>query len=178
MAFSADEIEDGSGKPGAIVYSSTGDPVAEAELILARLGKTVFTALTGSIGTVPKKEVHLVLGTRYVEYLAQGRAQGRPSVEGQGLLQPRRGQYVDGYQVLWEQVPGRWIRACAIAAELSAAGKLLHAVVETERNVKREVIGPIETEYTEAGKQEAERYAEVLAELEPLLELAGTLERG
>jgi len=184
MAFSADEIEDGTGKTTAIVYG-TSDPIAECITYLIRhAGKTAFADLTGNFddggaNETPKQEVHLLRGVRYIELYGYRRVTGRPREYGQGLLQPRFGQYFDGAQVASDEIHQQWLRAQFEAAELSAAGEPLFHIVDSERGVKREkVSAALETEWFQGGKSEIRIYHVVTQMLDPFLDAVGQLVRG
>lgn len=185
MAFAADEIEDGTGKSTAIVYSTIGDPLAECLAYLIRkAGKTALAAVTGSLDVggpneTPKQEMHVIRGTRYVEQLAQGRVVGTPRVSGQSLLQPRYGQYLDGVLIDSDTLPMRWLEACWEASELSASGENLFSVADDSRMVKREKTGAsLETEWFQGSSSELKIYRSVEVLLFPLLEPLGRLQRG
>lgn len=184
MAFTADEIEDGTGKTTSIVYG-TADPLAEALTFLARqAGKTALSQITGNVGaatpddTFPLQDSFLIQGTRYVETLSFLRVKGRPRNLGQALLQPRFGQRLDGDLINSDVVPSVWIQACAEAAELAASGEPLFSSIESKRGVSRQKTGAaLDTSWFEGQRTELRTYYAVERLLERILEEIGQLER-
>lgn len=190
MAFTPDEIEDGTGKSTALVYSTTGDPVAECLAYLTREGRPAFYALgAATINGVPAREIHVLRAVRYVEERARRRIKGLPTVRGQALLMPRRNVEVidEGYTwsvddgqvyIASNEIPKHWLRAVWEAAELSAAGEPLSHVVDDEAQVKRKQTGrSLETEwFAEHTKEKTYNIVDDL--LRPFLHEIGRLERG
>lgn len=174
MAFSLDQIEDGSGKSGALVYaaeSACGD-------WLAQRGFTAFLALSGSIGSVEKKMIHLLRGTEFVEALGRGRVIGERAVATQRLLFPRVGVEVDGRLLPWTSLPEGWISATFVAAEYSAAGEPLHNVADDERLLTRKRISSaIEKEFL-PGQTKVKEFPMIEQLIAPFLRPIGYIERG
>lgn len=186
MAFAPDEIEDGTGKPAAIVYGRTSDPVAEAIAYLVRRGKTQLANLTGTTNSVPKQEISLLRGTDYVEGIARTIVQGTVRVWDQSMVFPRYGVLEAGSNVLfipWQvSFPEDYLRACWEASELHAAGDPLGDVVEDGGNVKKERLGGgatngMETEYFFPGKTKIRVYPSIMGLLQPFLKRFGELPR-
>ena len=187
MAFTTAEIEDGTGKTGAVVYGSDASvitsPITDAATYLVRqAGKTVFAELTGTIGTgvneTPAQEVHCIRGTRYVETYARGRVLGSRTVSDQALLQPRFGQYVDGRLIPHNEIPALWLQACYEAMELSASGEDLFHVVDESQQLKRKKTGAaLEKEWFQGSSSTVKIYHSVTRLLDPLIESAFHLRR-
>jgi len=169
VAFDPDEIEDGSGKPTAIVYADS----AEAEAWLTRRGRTRFTALSAA-----DQDIHLLRGTEYVENWAREKMDGRRAFREQGLLWPRYGVWYEERRIPGAEVPERWKNATFEAAELSAAGEPLGHVVEDKRGVTKETTGrSLVSEFSHAyTKQRLYPAVEVL--LHGLVRFGVELERG
>lgn len=179
-----DEIEDGTGKAGAIVYGRTAEPHVEAETYLVRsAGKRKYAEATGNLVvgavTTPLQEIFLIKGVRYVEIYAWGRVDGRPSHGGQALLQPRIGQRLDGHLITSNELMERWLQATWEAAELAAAGEPLFDVVDADRALKRDKTGAaLEQEWFQGGKTDIKSYHAVSRLLDTMLFAVGELERG
>lgn len=182
MPFTEDQIEDGTGVAGAVVYARRGsdDPVGDAEAYLALQGRTAFVSLgAATIGAVLAKEVHLVRGVRYVENEARRRILGSPATITQTLLMPRFNLVVDERTLDSDRVPELYLNACWEAAELSATGEPLGNVVEDKRNVKRERTGrSLETEWYAGGGVKRKSYELVADLIAPFLRPAGSPLRG
>lgn len=184
MAFTPDEIEDGTGRETAIVYGRTADPILEAATYLVRkAGKRKYAEAIGDlvvgVVTVPLQEVFLIKGVRYCEIYAWGRVQGKASIGGQALLQPRRGQRFDGHLIQSTELMERWLEATWEASELAAAGEPLFDVIDADRTVKREKTGAaLETEWFQGGKSDMKSYQAVSRLLDTMLFGIGELERG
>lgn len=181
MAFSAAEIEDGTGKPGALVYGTT-DPVQEAVDYLLRRG---FSALNGLAGEtengVDKQETALLRGTEYVEQLTTGRVLGRKRVSTQALHMPRVNLVPqDGQTTIpSDTVPPKWLGACYVASELYAAGETLFDVADDQLHVIRDKTSTaLETEWSPHGPTNLKRYHQVEVLVEPFLEGALEIQRG
>ncbi len=174
MPLAAAQIEDGTGKTTALVYGSEAD----CEAYLAMRGRTGYASLSGNIGSVEKKTVHLIRGTEYVEAYAAQRVLGSRATQSQRLLFPRAGVVVDGVTLPSGEVPEAWKNATFEAAELSARGEALYDVVDADRAVKRKRISSaIETEWF--GPETRVRYFPLVEELlRPFLSGTGSLERG
>ena len=177
MPFTKAEIEEGTGKPGALVFATTDQPVTspidEAVLYLVRRGKMKFS----QAGL--QQESFVLIGTEYVDLLAHDRVQGHPRVHLQGLLQPRRGQHQDHSRLPDDEIPTNFLHAVFEAIELAASGEKLFDVIDTDRTLKRQKTGrSLEKEWFQGGKTSLKRYHAVTKLLDPILAPLGELARG
>lgn len=174
MAFTADEIEDGTGKSTAIVWG-TSDPVAEAVAWLTKRGKTTLDGLALDAD----KEAALLESVRFLTTETAHRLQGRRSQRDQSLPQPRTGQYVDGYRIPSNELATVWLEAFYLAAELSASGEALGDVVDDELGLRSKGLGrgAITKSWGGAGSTNRKKYHAVLDHLALLLEPPGKLFR-
>lgn len=125
-------VEDGTGLPDAESYVS----VADATDYHAARGNVAWAA-----ATLSQQEIALRVATDYLDsrYVWRGT---RRTIH-QALLFPRFGIYVDGVNQTWP-IPKLSQASCELALN-ALAGPLV--VNQTSANVKREKIGPMETEY-------------------------------
>ena len=129
-------VETGTGSATAESYCS----VADADARATALGNTAWT------GTDAAKEAALRRATQYMEQAYRGRWKGTRLYRVQALSWPRYGAEVDGYTLDSNIVPRDVANACADLA-LRALADDLNA--DQSQAVKREKVGPIETEYAD-----------------------------
>ena len=153
-------VEDGSGLSTAESYIS----VADASAHLTALGDTTFAAETTS-----NQEAALRRATQFMVQRYRSRWKGTRLLRDQALDWPRYGVEVDRWTVLSTIVPADIANACADLA-LKALTETLNP--DLERGVKREKVGPLETEYDTYSPQ-AKRWQAVEQALQPYLRSAG-----
>jgi len=134
-------VEDGAGLETAESYAS----VAQADARLASLGMTNWATLTPT-----EKEQALRRATVAMVQFCGGRWKGTRLYRAQALDWPRYGAEVDGHAIPSTEVPVDVRNACIDLAIKAAAGDLNPDI---ERAVKREKIGPLETEYSDYSPQ-------------------------
>lgn len=134
-------VEDGTGMENAESYAS----VAQADARLAALGMTNWAALTST-----EKEQALRRATVAMGQFCGGRWKGTRLYRIQALDWPRYGVEVDGYGIPSTEVPVDVVSACIDLALKAAAGDLNP---DLSRAVKREKVGPLETEYADYSPQ-------------------------
>lgn len=134
-------VEDGTGMETAESYAS----VAQADARLAALGMTNWATLTTT-----EKEQALRRATVYMVQVYGGRWKGTRLYRIQALDWPRYGVEVEGYAISSAEVPVEVVNACIDTAFKAAAGDLNPDI---GRAVKREKVGPLETEYADYGSQ-------------------------
>ena len=131
-------VEDGTGKIDAVSYVS----VADADAYHLARGNSTWAAASEA-----NKEAALVRATSSLDGIYSGRWPGRRYDQDQALDWPRYDAWDrDGYPLAG--LPQRIKDATCAAAliELAAAGALSKAL-ERGGSIRREKIGPIETEY-------------------------------
>lgn len=134
-------VEDGTGLETAESYAS----VAQADARLAALGMTNWATLTTT-----EKEQALRRATVAMVQFCGGRWKGTRIYRIQALDWPRYGVEVDGYGIPSTEVPVDVVSACIDLALKAAAGDLNP---DLSRAVKREKVGPLETEYADYAPQ-------------------------
>lgn len=134
-------VEDGTGMETAESYAS----VAQADARLAALGMTNWATITPT-----EKEQALRRATVAMVQFCGGRWKGTRLYRVQALDWPRYGVEVDGYAVPSTEVPVDVRNACIDLAIKAAAGDLNP---DLSRAVKREKVGPLETEYADYSPQ-------------------------
>lgn len=142
------EVEDGTGKANAESYIS----VADADTRQSSLGMTTWASLT-----TDEKEQALRRATIYMEGAYSSLWKGTRSSSAQALSWPRSGAMVHGYALSGGVVPENVKGACADLALKAAAGEL---AADLTRAVKREKLGPLETEYADNSPQ-SKRYPSI-----------------
>lgn len=155
-------VEDGTGKSDAESYAT----VAYAITRHANLGNTAWALLT-----TEQQEQSLRLATEYLVQKYRSAIQGARKTSTQALDWPRYSVYVDGFLIPSDVVPVDWQNACCDLALKSSEGTLL---ADLERGVKREKVGPLETEFFE-GSPESTRYQTIELMLQPYLSGRGSL---
>lgn len=158
------EVEDGTGKANAESYAS----VASADTRLAALGMTTWAPLLTA-----EKEQALRRATAYIEQAYRNAWKGTRLYRAQALSWPRYGAIVDGWDVSSTVVPADVANACIDLAFKAAAGDLN---ADLTRAVKREKVGPLETEYSDVGPRSTQFRALAMA-LGPYLRGGGAFAR-
>lgn len=156
--------ETGAGLAGAESFAS----VTAADTRLAALGLTTWATLQTS-----EKEAALRRATTYMEAAYRTRWHGARVTINQALSWPRYGVCVDGFYVASASVPVEVANACIDLAFKAAAGDLNEDV---GRQVIREKVGPLETEYAPHGSQSV-RYRAIDMALAPYLSGGGASAR-
>ncbi|MFP4153955.1 MAG: DnaT-like ssDNA-binding protein [Alkalispirochaeta sp.] len=132
-------VEDGTGLPDADSYSS----LADADAYHVVVGNTAWADAASDA-----REAALVAATRWIESKYRTRWIGFKATQDQGLSWPRWDAVdPDGYELAG--VPRRVAHATAEVALLVITGEELSPPQERGGRVKREKVGPIETEYAE-----------------------------
>jgi hypothetical protein len=153
------EVEDGTGKANAESYIS----VADADLRHTAFGNAAWT------GTDAVKEAALRRATAYMEQAYRERWQGVRRHVDQALSWPRWNVCVDSYYLDTESVPADVANACADLALRALTGDLN---ADLAREVVREKVGPLETEYAPHSPQ-ATQFRAVDMALAPYLNGGG-----
>ena len=163
----------------------TGVGLADAESYISVVDADIFHARRGREATWSEldtavKEVALRLATEFMEQIYRARWKGVRMQATQALSWPRAYVYTESflhgavgefpYLVPDDVVPVEVKRACAELAFKSLAEEL---APDLERGVKREKIGPLETEYDLATPQ-SKRFRSVALLLSPYLDAAGS----
>ena len=153
-----------------IVEDGTGKADAESLITLAA-ANTRHTALgnTAWTGTDAAKEAALRRATIYMEQAYRSAWKGARRTIEQALSWPRYGVTVDGFYLDSDAIPTDVANACADLALRALAGDLSE---DQTRAIKREKVGPLETEYSEYSPQTT-RYRAVDMALAPYLKGAG-----
>lgn len=149
-------VESGAGLANAESYAS----VDSADTRLAAMGLTTWAPLLTA-----EKEQALRRATQYMLQAYRGRWKGTRLLRAQALDWPRYGACVDGYSIDSTVVPADVANACIDLAFKAAAGDLN---ADLTRAVKREKVGPLETEYESYGSQSVQ-YRAVDQALAPYL---------
>lgn len=153
-------VEDGTGLPGAESYAS----VSEAGTYLRARG---FGEAWDDMEQLDR-EVALRKATDFMRQVYRQRWAGARVRYEQRLDWPRYSVVVDGFAVPSNLVPVDVKQACAELALRAAQGEELLPDQEAGNSqVKREKIGPLDTEYFENSVGAAERYQSVTAMLTP-----------
>lgn len=149
-------VEDGTGLATAESFIS----VADASARQAALGNTNWATLTET-----EMEQALRRATAYMEQAYRQSWKGTRLYRDQALSWPRYGAVVDGYDLNSDYVPADVANACADLAFKAAADDL---APDLERGIKREKVGPLETEFDTLSPQ-ATRYRAADMALAPYL---------
>ena len=156
--------EDGTGKADAESFCS----VADASAYHAARGNTTWATITNT-----EMEQALRRATDYIEQIYRDRWEGSRVTTTQALSWPRsQVPFRDGGRLsLYSSsiVPTEVKNACAEMAWKAAAGDL---APDIEQRVKREKVGPLETEYADYGPQFTQ-YRAIDNLLAPLLTSVG-----
>jgi hypothetical protein len=130
-------VENGTGLANAESYIS----VADASTRHTALGNAAWAALANDT----LREQALRRATQYMEQAYRERWQGVRLNATQALSWPRWDVWTDGYPVAPDAVPAAIANACADLALKALAGDLN---ADLTREVIREKVGPLETEYS------------------------------
>lgn len=149
-------VEDGTGKSDSESYIS----VADADTRHSNAGLTNWATLSTT-----EKEQAIRRATQYMEQAFRLRWKGQRKERLQALSWPRYDVVVDCWSVDSDTVPSEIANACADLALKAAAGDL---APDLERGIKREKVGPIETEFDTATPQ-SKRYRAIEMTLAPFL---------
>lgn len=150
-------VEDGTGLSTAESYIS----VADASTYFSNRGIATWAALASD----SVREAYLRQATDYMVAVYRDLWEGARYTEDQALDWPREGVVRDSWAVGYDEVPVEVQRACAELALKVASGDLMP---DLEQGIKREKVGPIETEY-DINSPQAVRYKFVDAMLRPFL---------
>lgn len=134
-------VEDGTGLETAESYASA----AQADTRLAALGMTNWADITTT-----EKEQALRRATVAMGQLFGPRWKGTQLSRIQALDWPRYGVDVKGFCIPSTEVPADVVNACIDLALKAAAGDLNPDIT---RAIKREKVGPLETEYADYAPQ-------------------------
>lgn len=129
-------VEDGTGMATAEAYVS----LADANTRHTAMGNAAWT------GADSVKEAAIRRATAYMEQAYRNRWKGTRLFREQALSWPRYGAEADGWVIPSTEVPADVANACADLA-LRALADDLNA--DQSRAVKREKVGPLETEYAD-----------------------------
>lgn len=140
-------VETGAGLSTAESYIS----VADADARHTALGNTTWT------GTDASKEAALRRATQYMEQAYRQSWKGTRLYRDQALSWPRYGAVVDGYDLESNYVPDDVANACADLALKALSADL---APDLERGIKREKVGPLETEF-DTNSAQSTRYRAV-----------------
>lgn len=150
-------VEDGTGKADAESYISVEDATAYH----ADRGNAAWASLASD--TV--REQLLRRATEYMLQVYRSAWQGYRMTSAQALDWPRADVCVDGYPLAIDIVPAEVKRACAELALKANSGPL---APDLGQAIKRQKIGPIDTEYADYSPQ-SKRYVAIDRLLQPLL---------
>ena len=157
-------IETGAGLTDAESYAS----VAAADSRCASLGKTAWATLAEADREIALRKAMIFMATYRTRWA------GRRVYEQQALDWPRYGLVVDGFTVPSTIVPADVVNACIDLAARAGSGEDLLPDLDTGSNViKRDKVGPIDTEYFQNTTDARERFVAVDALLAPYFGSAG-----
>lgn len=161
-----------------MLITETGAGLADAESLcsveeadryhLARGNDATWNGLAIGI-----KEQRLRKATDFMRAVYRARWAGSRVSQAQALDWPRTGVVVDGFTIASNAVPADVVKACAELA-LRASAELLADADTASSVVKKEVIGPIETEFFEPQVDPVARFVGVDALLAPYFGTAGS----
>lgn len=154
-------VEDGTGK----IDSETLISVADADAYFASRGNTVWS----TIATDEEKEHLLRKSSDYILGTYGPRWGGRRVFSQQALDWPRANVVANGFLVESNSVPLLVTNASAELALQAISGDLLP---NTEQSVKKEKIGPIETEFNDFATSET-KYVQIDRLLSPFFSSSG-----
>lgn len=154
-------VEDGTGKSD----SETLISVADADTYFAARGDTVWAA----IATEEEKEQLLRKASDYILGTYGPRWSGSRLLSTQALDWPRVGVISNGWLVESDLVP---IIVANASAELSLQASISTLLANTEKSIKSEKIGPIETEFDDFANAEV-KYTQIDRLLSPFFSSGG-----
>lgn len=157
-------IETGAGLPGTESYAS----VAAADARCASLGLTAWAALAEVDKEIALRKAMVFMATYRTRWA------GRRVDQRQALDWPRYNVVVDGFIVPSTTVPAEVVNACIDLAARAGSGEDLLPDLDTGSNaIKRDKVGPIDTEYFQNTTDARERFVAVDALLAPYFGSAG-----
>ena len=157
-------IETGAGLADAESYASA--PSADARC--ASLGLTAWAALAEVDKEISLRKAMAFMATYRTRWA------GRRVYQHQALDWPRYNVVVDGFIVLSTTVPAEVVNACIDLAARAGRGEDLLPDLDTGSNaIKRDKVGPIDTEYFQNTTDARERFVAVDALLAPYFGSAG-----
>lgn len=157
-------IETGAGLPGAESYAS----IAAADARCASLGLSAWVALAEADKEIALRKAMIFMATYRTRWA------GRRVYQHQALDWPRYSVAVDGFIVPSTIVPADVVNACIDLAVRAGSGEDLLPDLDTGSNaIKRDKIGPLETEYFQNTTDARERFVAVDALLAPYFGSAG-----
>lgn len=158
-------VENGTGLSNAESYIS----VANADTRMTNLGNSNWLTMS-----TLEKEQALRRATVYMEQAYRSKWQGTRTTITQALSWPRYDVLIDRYNYIASTVvPADVANACADLAFKAAGGDL---AADLSRAVKREKVGPIETEYADFTPQQV-RYVSIDRTLAPYMVGGGAFSR-
>lgn len=150
--------ETGAGLADAESYAS----VAAADARCVSLGLTAWAALTDADKEIALRKAMIFMATYRTRWA------GRRVYQHQALDWPRYGVAVDGFAVPSTIVPLDVVNACIDLAVRAGSGEDLLPDLDTGSNaIKRDKVGPIDTEYFQNTTDARERFVAVDALLAP-----------
>ena len=157
-------IETGAGLPDAESYAS----IAAADVRCASLGVISWTALAEADKEIALRKAMIFMATYRTRWA------GRRVYQRQALDWPRYNVAVDGFIVPSTVVPADVVHACIDLAVRAGSGEDLLPDLDTGSNaIKRDKVGPIDTEYFQNTTDARERFVAVDAILAPYFGAAG-----
>lgn len=157
-------IETGEGLADAESYAS----VAAADARCASLGLTAWAALAEADKEIALRKAMIFMATYRTRWA------GHRVCQRQALDWPRYGVGVDGFAVPSTIVPADVVNACIDLAVRAGSGEDLLPDLDTGSNaIKRDKVGPIDTEYFQNTTDARERFVAVDALLAPYFGAAG-----
>ncbi|MDO8065560.1 DnaT-like ssDNA-binding protein [Janthinobacterium sp. SUN206] len=157
-------IEIGAGLANAESYAS----VAAADARCASLGLTAWSALAEADKEIALRKAMIFMATYRTRWA------GRRVHQHQALDWPRYNVAVDGFVVPSTIVPLDIVNACIDLAVRAGSGEDLLPDLDTGSNaIKRDKVGPIDTEYFQNTTDARERFVAVDALLAPYFGSAG-----
>ena len=157
-------IETGAGLPDAESYAS----IAAADVRCVSLGLTAWAALAEAGKEIALRKAMIFMATYRTRWA------GRRVYQRQALDWPRYNVAVDGFIVPSTVVPADVVHACIDLAVRAGSGEDLLPDLDTGSNaIKRDKVGPIDTEYFQNTTDARERFVAVDAILAPYFGAAG-----
>ncbi|MDQ1921631.1 DnaT-like ssDNA-binding protein [Massilia pseudoviolaceinigra] len=157
-------VEDGTGLAGAESYAS----VAAADARCASLGVASWAALAEAAKEIALRKAAIFMATYRTRWA------GRRMYQHQALDWPRYGVKVDEFYVLSTIVPLDVVNACIDLAARAGSGEDLMPDLDTGSNViKKDKVGPLETEFFQNTTDVRERFTAVDTLLTPYIGTVG-----
>jgi hypothetical protein len=141
-------VEDGTGLPTADSYVDRTTAVARVTALYGAADP--FVAATGD-----EQDADLRRAFRWIASEYRGRFKGQKLTRAQAGDYPREGATDgDGFEIASDEIPAELIDAQIEAARLLRGGTDLDGVLERGGAIKREKVGPLETEYADGATGE------------------------